>query len=132
MLMQSCPELEKQACTAWRAAASTSASASTTIGFLPPSSAEKPMSRRPHCSAMIRPVAVDPVNMRKSTAPMRLGPSTGPSPVTTWKSSRGRPASYSSSTAASAVNGVWRSGFSTTALPASSAATASEVARVRG
>ena len=63
-LMHSWPVLAKQALTAPSTAASTSASASTIIGFLPPSSAEKPISRRAHCSATIRPVAVDPVNIR--------------------------------------------------------------------
>jgi hypothetical protein len=91
--MHSCPELEKQARTAPSTVFSRSASASTIIGFLPPSSAENPISRRAHCSATSRPVAVDPVNIRYSTPWMSGVPRTFPAPVTTCRRSRGRPAS---------------------------------------
>ena len=40
---------------------STSASSSTSSGFLPPSSSEQPISRSAHWAATFRPVAVDPV-----------------------------------------------------------------------
>ena len=56
-----CPAEEKQARMAPSAALATSASASTSIGFLPPSSSEQPISRDAACVAMVRPVAVDPV-----------------------------------------------------------------------
>ena len=55
------PAEEKHARTAPSAAFATSASASTSIGFLPPSSSEQPMSRAAACAAMSRPVAVEPV-----------------------------------------------------------------------
>ncbi len=59
-------------------------------------------------------------------------PTTEPGPGTTANSSRGRPAWYSSSAHASAQYGVWLSGLITTALPASSAAIASDTASVIG
>ena len=52
--------------------------------------------------------------------------------MTTCISPAGSPASSSSATAHSAVNGVWLSGLSTTALPASSAGMASEMAIISG
>lgn len=61
MEMQSWPAEEKQARTAPAAALSTSASASTTMAFLPPSSSETPTSRAAAPCATSRPVRVDPV-----------------------------------------------------------------------
>ena len=62
--MQSWPELEKNARVATSATSSRSAPAATIMAFLPPSSAENPMSRSPHWRPSVRPVAVEPVNMR--------------------------------------------------------------------
>ena len=59
-------------------------------------------------------------------------PITAPAPTTIWNRPSGRPASRSRSAVHSAVNGVWLSGLSTTALPASSAGTASETVSTSG
>ncbi|CAM5700857.1 hypothetical protein SCALM49S_00867 [Streptomyces californicus] len=61
MEMQSCPAEEKQARTAPAAAFSTSASARTSMAFLPPSSSETPTSREAAPTATSRPVRVEPV-----------------------------------------------------------------------
>ena len=57
----SCPAEAKQARIAPSAAFFGSASSSTSIGFLPPSSSEHPTSRAAACAAMVRPVEVEPV-----------------------------------------------------------------------
>ncbi len=62
--MHSWPELEKKARVATSATRSRSAPAVTIMAFLPPSSAENPISRSPHWLPRVRPVAVEPVNMR--------------------------------------------------------------------
>ena len=90
------------------------------------------MSRRAHCSASSRPVAVDPVNIRASTLSTIDGPSSAPGPVTTCTRSRGTPARYMRSTSASAQNGVSESGLSRIPLPATSAGNASDAASVSG
>ena len=77
-------------------------------------------------------MAVDPVNIRYSVFSTRAVPTTEPGPGTTANRSRGSPAWYSRSTQASAQYGVWLSGLRTTALPASSAAIASDTASVIG
>ena len=61
METQSWPALENEARTAPSAARSTSASRSTSMGFLPPSSSEQPMRRSAQPAATFLPVAVDPV-----------------------------------------------------------------------
>ncbi|CKT31546.1 Uncharacterised protein [Mycobacterium tuberculosis] len=64
MEMHSWPAFEKQARVAALATLSRLAPRATIMGFLPPSSAEKPISRRPACSARRLPVADEPVNIR--------------------------------------------------------------------
>ena len=132
MEMHSWPELEKQALTVPRTARPTGASARTMSGFFPPSSADTGMRRAPAREATAEPVAVEPVNMTASTASMSGAPRAEPGPVTTWKRSGSAPARVRRRRTARAVNGVSESGLSTTALPAMSAATASDAARVRG
>ena len=61
--MHSWPVLAKQPTVAPSTARSRSTSAVTIMAFLPPSSAEKPMSRSPAWPATVRPVAVEPVNI---------------------------------------------------------------------
>ncbi|COZ47746.1 Uncharacterised protein [Mycobacterium tuberculosis] len=63
---------------------------------------------------------------------MMAVPTTEPGPGTIAYSARGRPARYSSSAHASAQYGVWLSGLSTTALPATSAGTESDTVSVMG
>ena len=132
MEMHSCPVLEKQARTAISAAFFTSASASTSIAFLPPSSIEHPIRCRPHCS---REVPADSRGAREHEVVGILDdrrPELAPGPTTTCTSPSGRPASRSRRTAHSAVSGVWESGLSTIPLPASRAGIASDTARVSG
>ena len=64
MLMQSCPLLEVIPRTAPGTARRRLASGSTSRAFLPPSSIELSLSRSAAMAATLRPVAVDPVNMR--------------------------------------------------------------------
>ena len=61
MWMHIWPVLAKAAATQPSAAFCRSASWRTISGFLPPSSREAPISRRPACSPTVRPVPVDPV-----------------------------------------------------------------------
>jgi hypothetical protein len=61
MEMHSCPALEKQARTDPSTVHGMSASAQTMEGFLPPSSAEQPISRAAARWAMSDPVAEEPV-----------------------------------------------------------------------
>ena len=63
MCMQIWPVLAKAPKTAPCTASSRSASSSTIIGFLPPSSRQQPMRLRPARSPITRPVAVEPVNI---------------------------------------------------------------------
>ncbi len=132
MPMQIWPALEKHAWTAPVTAASRSASARTTIGFLPPSSIEAPISRRPQAAASSRPVAVEPVNARWSTSSSSAGPITEPRPATTCQTSSGSPARAASSRAASSDSGACESALLTTALPAISAGITSPTARKSG
>ena len=68
------------------------------------------------------PVPTLPVNTSLSIgAPSRAAPA-GPSPTTTWNTSRGSAASCSSDASSSATTGVNSDGLSTTAFPATSAA----------
>jgi hypothetical protein len=129
--MQSWPALAKQARTAPLAAAATSASASTTIGFLPPSSREQPISRSPARAAIRLPAAVDPVNATKSASSTSVSPMTAGSPSTICHTSRGIPALTRASRSHSEVSAVWVSGFCTTVLPAAMAGNTS-AARASG
>ncbi len=61
--MHSWPALENSARSAPSTARPRSASSSTIIAFLPPSSIEAPIRLRPARSATVRPVAVLPVNI---------------------------------------------------------------------
>ncbi len=61
-----------------------------------------------------------------------MGPTTGPSPVTTDTTSAGTPARTIRSTIQQAVSDVWTSGLMSAALPAINAGIASLAARVKG
>ncbi len=63
MCMQIWPVLPKAANSDACTTSSRSASGSTIIGFLPPSSRQHPIRLRPARSPTRRPVAVEPVNM---------------------------------------------------------------------
>ena len=106
--------------TAMLAARSTSASRSTIIGSLPPSSSEQGISRSAAATATLRPVLVEPVKWIMSTLSTSAAP-VAPAPVATWKTSAGAPHSRAASASMRLVNGVISLGFSTTELPAISA-----------
>ena len=77
--------------TAALAARSRSASASTIIGSLPPSSRLTGVSVSAACAITFLPVATEPVNITKSTSSTSAAP-VSPRPVATWKTPSGRPA----------------------------------------
>ncbi len=72
---------------------------------------------------MPRPVDVSPVKATLSTpgCSTSIWPTVEPGPVITFSTPGGRPTSCAISPSASAVNGVWLAGFSTTVLPHASA-----------
>ena len=100
-------------------ARSRSASASTTIAFLPPSSRLRRLSRRPAFSAMPVPVAELPVNEITATSGLSTiaSPTSAPLPVTRFTTPGGKPASAISSTRSVAQCGVSLDGLKTTVLP---------------
>ena len=132
MWMQSWPPFEYTARSAPGTARARLASSSTIMAFLPPSSAEKSMRRAAACWATVLPVAVLPVNIRKSTASMSGCPRLAPRPVTTCARPMGSPASSSRPTAHRAENGVCASGLMITPLPATKAGRASVMPSVSG
>ena len=102
------------------AARSTSASASTIIGSLPPSSSETGVSVSAAFAMTFLPVAVEPVNMIMSTSSTSAAP-VAPRPVATWKTPSGIPHSRRPSASSSDVSGVISDGLRITLLPAASA-----------
>ena len=72
---------------------------------------------------MCAPVAVEPVNVtfRTRGSVTNRSPNFPPEPVTTDNAPAGSPASTKHCASLSAVNGVDRAGFNTTALPAANA-----------
>ena len=105
------------------AARSRSASARTTTPFLPPSSSDRRLSRRPARSAIPVPVAELPVNDTTATSGLSTIalPTSAPVPVTRLTTPGGKPASASSSTRSTAQCGVSDDGLNTTVLPVTSA-----------
>jgi hypothetical protein len=79
----------------------------------------------------LRPVAVEPVNITKSTASISAVPVSAP-PTATWIAFSGSPHSRIASASSSDVSGVTSEGLSTTALPAASAGMASPKLFVSG
>ena len=104
-------------------ARSRSASARTTIPFLPPSSRLTRFSRRAARSAIRLPVADDPVNEMTGTSGESTiaSPTSAPPPVTRLTVPAGNPASAISSTTRVAQWGVSLAGLNTTVLPVTSA-----------
>ena len=101
-------------------------------GFLPPASAVIDFSWAPVAAARVRPVSVDPVKQIMSVWSTSCGPIRGPGPATTCQASAGIPAARSKATPASALSTVSEAGLCTTVLPASSAASPSQMAIVSG
>ena len=104
-------------------ARSRSASARTTTPFLPPSSSDTRLSRRPARSAMCLPVTDEPVNEMTDTSGLSTiaSPTSAPEPVTRLTVPGGKPASAISSTRSVAQWGVSDDGLNTTVLPVTSA-----------
>ena len=101
-----------------------SASASTIIGSLPPSSSATGVSVCAARAMTFLPVAVEPVNMIMSASSTSAEP-VAPRPVATWKTFAGRPHCSRPSASSSDVSGVNSDGLRITLLPASSAGIAS-------
>ena len=133
--VHACPPLRIFATIAPSRAASTSASARTTKGALPPSSIAHLSTPSAAIRSRIRPTSVDPV---KETIRVRRSRSivstTGPGSevVTTLRTPAGRPASSISAATASAVSGVSAAGLSTIVQPAASAGAILRVAMAAG
>ncbi len=106
--------------TAALTARSMSASESTIIGSLPPSSRLTGVSVSAALAMTFLPVAVEPVNMMKSASSTRAAPA-APPPVATPKMPSGAPAALIISAISIEVSGVTSDGFRITALPAASA-----------
>ena len=106
------------------AAFSRSASGSTIIAFLPPSSSVTVFTPAAAASAWIaRPTRSEPMKARRLTSGCALSawPTPGPSPLTTLSTPAGS-RSLKSSPIRSADSGVWSAGLRTTAFPAISGA----------
>ncbi len=104
-------------------AASKSASAKTTLGFLPPSSSATFFTVAAAAAITRRPVTMPPVNETRSTsgASVSAGPTRSPAPSTRLATPGGTPASVSAVISQIAVDGVSSHGLSTKVLPAASA-----------
>src|SRR4051794_13890067 len=100
---------------------SISASGNTITGHAAPSSNDNFLI--PATAAICAPVAVEPVNVtfRTRGSVTNRSPSVPPGPVSTDNAPTGSPASTKHCASLSAVNGVDRAGFNTTALPAANA-----------
>ena len=123
--MQLCPELMRRLLAQVRAAASTSASASTRYASLPPSSRTLFLTRLPAFAATALPAATLPVRVTAAICGSSRIPATRSLPTSkVAKSPFGSPASRSTLSMASAQPGTLPACLSTTAFPAISAGAA--------
>ena len=120
------------------AALSRSARSLTIAGFLPPISVSAGRAKAPSCSVrpILRPTCAEPVNAMPSTAePTSARPAAGP-PWTRLNTPSGSPPARTTSASSAPVHGASSEGFSTTVLPAISAAdamlTASAIGKLKG
>ncbi len=111
---------------------STSASSSTSIGSLPPSSSTTGSSLRAAASPTRLPVATLPVNMSLSMGDSISAAPASPSPTITCMRSGFNPAAINSRCNSRAISGVNSDGFSTTALPVTNAASVSTAGIEKG
>ncbi len=104
-------------------AVSKSASANTTLGFLPPSSSATRLTVAAASAMTRRPETAPPVKEIMSTrgSVVSGAPTTGPAPSTRLATPGGSPTSSSACISRPAVDGVSSLGLSTKVLPASSA-----------
>src|SRR3954447_8408711 len=121
MPMQVCPALLQAPHNAADAAAFTSASASTSIASLPPSSRSTGVSVSAHAAMILRPVGAEPVNASLSTPALHSAAPVSPKPVTTWTTGCAGTTSLNASASHPPIAGVYSLGLKTTALPAASA-----------
>src|SRR3954454_10584144 len=131
---QSWPALSNTAHGAALAAASTSASAKTTLADLPPSSSVTRLIVAAAPAAIERPTSVEPVNAIFATSGCSTSrvPHSRPGPATTLTTPSGSPASTASFSNSTAVSGVSSAGFSTIVLPAARAGASFHAAIVSG
>ena len=118
-----CPEWTKPPLRALSTAASKSASAKMTFGFLPPSSRATRFTVSAACLAIILPVTRPPVKETISTSGwVDSGlPAVAPAPVMRFATPAGTPASVSTVMSIIAVCGVSSACLRTKVLPAASA-----------
>ncbi len=116
--MQLCPLFWLRDRQATRAAAATSASASTTKGSEPPSSRTDFFSTDPATSATLAPAASLPVRVTAATRRSRRTRATASDPTSrVWNTPDGKPACRKASSAASAAWGTLEACFRTMTLP---------------
>jgi hypothetical protein len=115
------------------ATCSGSASSSTTIGALPPSSRWTRFSVSAAFLAISFPVSTSPVSETRLMSGLRTSasPTGTPSPVTTW-STPGGSTSCASSTKRSVVRGVCSAGFRIWTFPPASAGPSFQTTIIRG
>ena len=135
--MQICPWCMNAPNFAAATASSRSASASTTIGALPPSSSSTRLRWRAAFSATSRPTRVEPVKLIRRTAGWAISSSTtsdasSGSWVMRLTTPGGRPASSSARAISACVRGQTWDAFSTTVLPKASGAATARVPRMTG
>ena len=116
------PALRVTAATAAPTAASRSASGSTTVGDLPPSSRLTGTIRRAAAAITADPPATEPVNVTCATCgwSTTAAPVVSPRPTTTLQAPRGSPAASNASATTSVDSGATSDGLTTTVLPAAS------------
>ena len=104
-------------------AAGRSASAKTTLGFLPPSSRATRFTVAAAAAMIERPVCRPPVKETRSTSGLSTSgcPAAAPAPVTRFATPGGRPTSVSAFISQTAVDGVSSLGLRTKVLPAARA-----------
>jgi hypothetical protein len=119
--MQAWPAFCSAPQTAALAAASMSASSSTIMASLPPSSMSTGVRRSEHAAITRRPVRAEPVKASLSTPEAHSAAPVSPEPVTTWSSECSGMASAAMSASQRPTAGVYSLGLKTTALPAARA-----------
>jgi hypothetical protein len=131
-LRHTCPELAKAETTQRGTALARSASGSTIVPELLPSSSVTRL--RPAIDRMRAPTGGLPVNvtLAGTGSVTSHSPTVGPSPWTTPKTPGGSSASARISASLTAVSGVSSAGFRTSVLPAASAGATLWATRLRG
>jgi hypothetical protein len=131
--MQRSPAEPKPAFTAASAASSRSASGSTTMWFFAPPSACTRLPAAVPRWCTYRATGVEPTNETAFTDGWSSSASTASlSPLTTFRTPSGRPASANHSASSSAALGSFSLGFSTTALPQATATGTNQSGTIAG